>query len=92
MDECIDCKLPGECEKCERWVCSRCEEVKPWDNGSSEPELLCDECFCALGYGEEVEESSGVWVKAEPIPTPAAWRWMAPVHSLIARVRRRWNG
>ena len=51
--ECAGCKLPDECDLCERWVCSRCERVRPWDDGLDEPAMCCD-CIVALGYHEDI--------------------------------------
>lgn len=50
MTNCPNCTPTDDCEFCERWICSRCEQVKSWDNGSDEPASLCDECCRALGY------------------------------------------
>lgn len=40
------CYLPNDCERCERYICNRCEKTTPWSNGSDgDGGALCDECW-----------------------------------------------
>jgi hypothetical protein len=53
--ECDGCQLPAECSSCGRWVCPKCERVRPWDDGVDELALCCD-CLVATGYHIDIAD------------------------------------
>lgn len=40
-----NCELPADCAVCERYQCTRCERVVPWELGAADDTpALCDDC------------------------------------------------
>ena len=45
--ECLHIRGDGDCNRCETFVCHRCERRVSWDVGHAEC-TLCDDCCVAL--------------------------------------------
>ena len=52
------CKLPDDCEHCERYVCNCCEKTVGWANGAADDMGgVCDECWTRLATDDEEKKT-----------------------------------
>lgn len=73
---CRHCKTPAHtlywrelCRK--RYTCARCERRRPWCDGAGDEYLsLCDECFCAVGGGEDDPEYTAAMQQLDRLGVP----------------------